>query len=47
MSGVPGQPLVILHRVQTDHVAQILDGLAAKTAPGAALRCARSKTGIT
>ena len=25
---LPGQPLVILHRVQTDHVNQILDGIA-------------------
>jgi NADH-quinone oxidoreductase subunit F len=29
----PGQPLVILHRVQTDHVTDILDGLAAKKIP--------------
>jgi NADH-quinone oxidoreductase subunit F len=30
---IPGQPLVILHRVQTDHVAQILDALVAKSIP--------------
>jgi NADH-quinone oxidoreductase subunit F len=30
---IPGQPLVILHQVQTDHVNAILDSLAAKTVP--------------
>jgi NADH-quinone oxidoreductase subunit F len=30
---IPGQPLVILHRVQTDHVNPILDALATKTVP--------------
>ncbi|MFZ1962862.1 MAG: FAD-dependent oxidoreductase [Roseiarcus sp.] len=36
---IPGQPLVILHRVQTDHVSQILDGLAAKTVPANLALC--------
>ena len=30
---IPGQPLVILHRVQTDHVNAILDAFATKTVP--------------
>src|SRR5208283_2528761 len=30
---LPGQPLVILHRVQVNHVDRILDDLAAKTVP--------------
>ena len=29
----PGQPLVMLHRVRTDHVSQILDGLARRDIP--------------
>jgi NADH-quinone oxidoreductase subunit F len=29
----PGQPLVILHRIQTDHVNQIIDALATKSVP--------------
>ena len=36
---IPGQPLVILHRVQTDHVSQILDGLATKTVPANLALC--------
>ncbi|MGO4871759.1 MAG: NADH-ubiquinone oxidoreductase-F iron-sulfur binding region domain-containing protein [Roseiarcus sp.] len=36
---IPGQPLVILHRVQTDHVDQILDGLATKTVPANLALC--------
>ena len=30
---IPGQPLVILHRVRTDHVNAILDALTTKTVP--------------
>ena len=36
---LPGQPLVILRRVQTDHVNQILDDMAAKTIPGTLALC--------
>jgi len=36
---LPGQPLVILHRVQVNHVDRILDDLAAKTVPADLALC--------
>ncbi len=36
---LPGQPLVILHRVQVNHVERILDDLAAKTVPADLALC--------
>jgi NADH-quinone oxidoreductase subunit F len=35
----PGHPLVILHRVQTDHVARILDGLTGAGIPESLVLC--------
>ena len=35
----PGQPLVMLHRVQTDQVSTILDGLAGKDIPDSLVLC--------
>ena len=35
----PGQPLVILHRVQTNHVSQILDGLGGADLPESLVLC--------
>ena len=35
----PGQPLVILHRVQTNHVDQVLDGLAGAVIPDGLVLC--------
>ncbi len=36
---LPGQPLVILHRVQVNHVERILDDVAAKTVPADLALC--------
>jgi NADH-quinone oxidoreductase subunit F len=36
---LPGQPLVILHRVQVNHVDRILDNLGAKTVPAELALC--------
>ena len=36
---VPGQPLLILHRVQQDHVGRILDGLRRNAIPDAMILC--------
>ena len=36
---LPGQPLVILHRVQVNHVDRILDDLGAKTVPADLALC--------
>ena len=36
---LPGQPLVMLHRVQTNHVAQVLDGLAGTGIPESLALC--------
>jgi NADH-quinone oxidoreductase subunit F len=35
----PGQPLIMLHRVQTNHVAQILDGLTGAGLPESLVLC--------
>jgi NADH-quinone oxidoreductase subunit F len=35
----PGQPLIMLHRVQPNHVAQILDGLAGAAIPESLVLC--------
>ena len=43
---LPGQPLLMLHRVRTDHVGQILDGLTGRKVPEAS-SCARSSNGTT
>ena len=39
MSGFPGQPLLMLHRVRTDHVGQILDGLTGRNVPESLILC--------
>ena len=39
MCGVPGQPLLILHRVQQDHVDKILDGLGRNSIPDSMILC--------
>ena len=39
MSGFPGQPLLMLHRVRTDHVGQILDGLTGRKVPDSLILC--------
>ena len=36
---VPGQPLLILHRVQQDHVGRVLDGLRRNAIPDAMILC--------
>ena len=35
----PGQPLLMLHRVRTDHVGQILDGLTGRNVPESLILC--------
>ena len=35
----PGQPLLMLHRVRTDHVGQILDGLTGQKVPESLILC--------
>ena len=36
---VPGQPLLILHRIQQDHVGRVLDGLRRNAIPDAMILC--------
>ena len=36
---LPGQPLLMLHRVRTDHVGQILDGLTGRKFPTSLILC--------
>ena len=44
---VPGRPLLILHRVQPNHVDQILAGLGQGKIPPPSSCCARSRSGTT